>query len=294
MKKKPLILAAALSITLTGCALDQQTDGGKNNSEATNDTNGSSQQTSQDSTSQSSKDEEKNNTNDKDKNANGQESTEDGGDSEKNQNSSSQSIPDDKVIQVDNPESLQVVVNKKRTLPEGYTPPDLTVPDVPFYFDEFKPKKQMRKEAAHALEQLFAAAKEQGIDLVAASGYRSYERQKNVYQSNVNAYGEKEANKVSAKPGTSEHQTGLAMDLTSAQMSFKLEESFRQTDEGEWLANHAHEYGFVIRYPKGKEDVTGYSYEPWHVRYVGKEAAKQIYNNKGTLEEFFGFRPYKK
>ncbi len=290
MKKKPLILAAALSISLTGCALDQQTDSGKNSSEAT--TNGNGQQTSKDSTSQSSNDEDKNNTNES-KNTNDQESTDDSGDSDKNQNNSSQSIPDDKVIQVDNPESLKVVVNKKRTLPEGYTPPDLTVPDVPFYFDDFQPKKQMRKEAAQALEQLFAAAKEQGIDLVAASGYRSYERQKNVYQSNVNAYGEKEANKVSAKPGTSEHQTGLAMDLTSAQMSFKLEESFRQTDEGEWLENHAHEYGFVIRYPKGKEDVTGYSYEPWHVRYVGKETAKQIYNNKGTLEEFFGFRPYK-
>lgn len=192
---------------------------------------------------------------------------------------------------VHNPKSMTVVVNKQRTLPEGYKPDDLTVPDVAFYFDQFLPKKQMRKEAAHALEDLFAAAKEDGEELVAASGYRSYERQKRIFESYVEIYGEEETKTFSAMPGTSEHQTGLAMDVTSAKMSFELDQSFRKTSEGKWLAEHAYEYGFVIRYPKGKDNITGYTYEPWHLRYVGKDKAEEIHNQSLTLEEFFGYMP---
>ncbi|MFD1017722.1 M15 family metallopeptidase [Thalassobacillus hwangdonensis] len=197
----------------------------------------------------------------------------------------------DGLIIIEDPNSTQLVVNKQRKLPEGYEPKDLVVPDVPFYFNEFLPKKQMRKEAAGALERLFAGAKKDGIELVAASGYRSYDRQKTIYENNVKANGEEHANKFSAKPGTSEHQTGLAMDVTSAQMAFKLEQDFIETAEGEWLANHAHEYGFVIRYPKGKTEITGYEYEPWHLRYVGKESATEIHTQEATLEEFFGLYP---
>lgn len=195
------------------------------------------------------------------------------------------------LVIVGEPKSMEVVVNKQRKLPKGYTPPDLIVPDVPFYFDEFLPKKQMREEAAHALEELFAAANQDGQDIVAASGYRSYERQKNIYERNVEMYGKEEANTFSARPGTSEHQTGLAMDVTSAQMSFKLDQSFRQTGEGEWLAKNAYKYGFIIRYPKGKQSITGYTYEPWHLRYVGKNVAQEIHNQEITLEEFFGLHP---
>ncbi|MYL32394.1 D-alanyl-D-alanine carboxypeptidase family protein [Pontibacillus yanchengensis] len=192
---------------------------------------------------------------------------------------------------VDDHTSVEAVINKQRQLPSGYKPSDLTVPEVPFYFEQFLPKKQMREEAASHLENLFSAASKQGLDLVAASGYRSYERQKQIYQSNVEAYGEERANQFSAQPGHSEHQTGLAMDVTVAQVSFKLVQEFGNTDEGDWLANHAHNYGFIIRYPKGKEDITGYNYEPWHLRYVGKEAATEIYNHKQTLEEYFGLVP---
>ncbi|KGP72234.1 M15 family metallopeptidase [Pontibacillus yanchengensis] len=203
-------------------------------------------------------------------------------------NNSSNSAPKDVV---EDHTSVEAIINKQRQLPKGYIPSDLTVPDVPFYFEQFLPKKQMREEAATHLEELFAAASEQGLELVAASGYRSYERQKQIYQSNVDAYGREEANKFSAQPGHSEHQTGLAMDVTVAQVSFKLVQEFGKTEEGDWLANHAHNYGFIIRYPKGKEDITGYSYEPWHLRYIGEETATEIYKNKQTLEEYFGLVP---
>ncbi|UOQ43537.1 M15 family metallopeptidase [Halobacillus salinarum] len=295
MNKKLLILAAVLSIGLSGCSLDQFTgedesssanpssseSKGKEEKEAPDTKNGQ-HSTTNDGEGKSAGSGKENNT-----------SQNEGSSEKDNEKNQSQPTSKDEVITVNNPTSMEVVVNKKRKLPDGYTPPDLTVPNVPFYFKEYLPKKQMRKVAARALEDLFAGAKQSGIDLVAASGYRSYERQKSIYQSNVKAYGKEHADKFSARPGTSEHQTGLAMDLTSAQMSFKLEQSFRQTDEGEWLAKHAHEYGFIIRYQKGKSDITGYSYEPWHVRYVGKDLATQIYQQDDTLEEFFGFRPYK-
>ncbi|WP_077623166.1 M15 family metallopeptidase [Sediminibacillus massiliensis] len=190
-------------------------------------------------------------------------------------------------VTVDNPKSLDVLVNKQRKLPDGYEPPDLVEPDVPFYFDEEHEKRHLRKEAATALEELFDAAEGAGLDIVAASGYRSYERQKVIYQSNVDKMGQEKADKLSARPGTSEHQTGLAMDVTSAEMAFSLQQTFKQTDEGSWLAENAHKFGFIIRYPEGKTDITGYSYEPWHIRYVGEEIATEIYQKNITLEEYF-------
>ncbi|GGC73641.1 putative carboxypeptidase YodJ [Thalassobacillus devorans] len=197
----------------------------------------------------------------------------------------------DEVVTVDEPHALTVVVNKSRKLPEDFEPNDLVVPDVPFPFDEFHEKKQMRLEAAEALEELFKGAKQDGVELVAASGYRSYERQKLIYEDNVKKNGEEHANQFSAKPGTSEHQTGLAMDVTSAAAAFKLDQDFIETKEGQWLADHGHEYGFIIRYPEGKSDITGYAYEPWHLRYVGKEPAAEIHQQEETLEEFFGLYP---
>ncbi|WP_258871470.1 M15 family metallopeptidase [Halobacillus trueperi] len=200
-------------------------------------------------------------------------------------------VLDDGTVEVGEPESLQVVVNKRRKLPEDYTPEDLTVPNVPFYFTEDHPKKQLRKEAARALEKLFDAAEQDGIDLVAASGYRSYDRQKRIYERNVEVYGKEETDTFSAQPGTSEHQTGLAMDVTSAQVAFKLEQSFGETNEGEWLADHAHEHGFIIRYREGAKEITGYMYEPWHLRYVGKDISTDVHEQAVTLEEFFGLYP---
>ncbi|WEK53377.1 MAG: M15 family metallopeptidase [Candidatus Cohnella colombiensis] len=188
---------------------------------------------------------------------------------------------------VTNSTSTLVVVNKQRNLPSDYVPSDLVIPDVEFSFSGDNPKKQMRKEAAKALESLFAAAKEDKIELKAVSGYRSYATQKSLFANYVNKDGEKAAARYSARPGQSEHQTGLAMDVSSASVSYDLDQSYGETKEGKWLSEHAAEHGFIIRYMKDKEDITGYMYEPWHVRYVGIDTAKEIMKQGVTLEEYF-------
>ncbi|MDF2927734.1 MAG: D-alanyl-D-alanine carboxypeptidase family protein [Paenibacillaceae bacterium] len=188
---------------------------------------------------------------------------------------------------VTNSADVAVVVNKKRALPDNYEPADLVEPKVDFSFSGKSEKRLLRKEAAQALEELFSLASKDGIKLYGVSGYRSRSTQTVIYNYNVKTQGQTETDKVSAKPGFSEHQTGLAIDVSSQSAKFALEEVFGSTKEGQWLAAHAHEAGFIIRYPKGKESITGYSYEPWHIRYIGKEIAREIYDNKWTLEEYF-------
>lgn len=192
------------------------------------------------------------------------------------------------VVTVSNVQDVMVVVNKRRELPADYVPPDLVAPDIPFSFSGDDPKKLMRAEAAKALEQLFAAAAAEQIELAGVSGYRSYARQQEIFNWNAQQQGLEEANKTSAIPGQSEHQTGLAMDVSSPSVGYALVEEFGETKEGKWLAEHAPRYGFIIRYPKGKEAITGYSYEPWHLRYVGVKAAQEISEAGLTLEEYLG------
>ncbi|RZT22833.1 M15 family metallopeptidase [Fictibacillus sp. BK138] len=187
---------------------------------------------------------------------------------------------------VQNLDDMLIVANKERNLPEDYEPADLVVPDVPFPFKEDLPKKKLRKEAASSVELLFKAAQEQGLELLAQSGYRSYDTQVAIFAYNADQYGEHKANQTSAQPGQSEHQTGLSLDVTSPQVNYELVEKFGETKEGKWLAENAYKYGFIIRYLKGKEDITGYQYEPWHLRYVGKEHAKEIHDRGITLEEY--------
>ena len=143
----------------------------------------------------------------------------------------------------------------------------------------------LRKDAADALENMFEAAKKEGLELTAVSGYRSYKRQKSLHDTYVRRQGKAEADSVSAIPGTSEHQTGLAMDISSKSAKFQLEPIFGETNEGKWVAKHAHEFGFVIRYLEDKTETTEYSYEPWHLRYVGNPYATYIYKHHLTLEE---------
>ncbi|HHV45325.1 MAG TPA: M15 family metallopeptidase [Tissierellia bacterium] len=197
-------------------------------------------------------------------------------------------IDDDGKVIVDNTDDILVLVNKNRNLPSDYVPDDLVVPNVRFTFEGFDEKKQMRKEAAEALEELFKAAEEEGIYLFAVSGYRSYNRQKYLFDTRAARDGFEEANKLTAYPGQSEHQTGLAMDVSCQSVGFDLTQKFGQTVEGIWLKENAHKFGFIIRYQEDKVDITGYSYEPWHIRYVGKEAAKEIYERNITLEEYLG------
>lgn len=187
-----------------------------------------------------------------------------------------------------NPYEQLVLVNKDFALPEDYIPEDLVVPDIPFPFEEDLPKKQMREIAAEPLEKMFQAAEEAGLELYAQSGYRSYERQDAIFASNAGQYGEEEANTFSARPGESEHQTGLTMDVTSPDAGFDLTVEFAETEEGRWVRENAADFGFIIRYPKGKEDITQYQYEPWHLRYVGEKAAKEMVEKDITFEEYLG------
>lgn len=189
------------------------------------------------------------------------------------------------------PDSLTVLVNKEFVLPAEYVPEDLVVPKIRFSFSEYKQKKLMRQEAAQALERLFEGAEEAGVSLFGVSGYRSYDRQKDIYERNVAQKGREQTDLFSARPGSSEHQTGLAMDISTGSIHYRLDEEFAGTPEGRFLADHAHEYGFIIRYPKEKSDITGYAYEPWHIRYVGEPLAKELYERGITLEEYYHYTP---
>jgi zinc D-Ala-D-Ala carboxypeptidase len=192
---------------------------------------------------------------------------------------------------VTNVDDVLVLVNKHRELPSDYIPPDLVIPNVPFTFKGFDEKKQMRTVAATALEKLFAKAEADGIEIYAQSGYRSYARQKAIFNYNVKRWGEEEANRSSARPGQSEHQSGLAMDITAASVAFSLQQSFGETIEGKWLEDNIAPFGFVIRYPRNREQITGYIYEPWHIRYVGVKAAKEIMEKSISIEEYLNFTP---
>lgn len=203
-----------------------------------------------------------------------------GGQSSKKQTSKTPQTPtfDKNKFSHDDPSSIWVVVNKKRPLnPVSYAPSDLTL---------VGGGQQMRKEAANALSQLIAAAKAEKLSLQPLSGYRSYATQVSVYNKEVANYGQTVADSESAKPGTSEHQTGFAVDMGGGGCG--IEDCFGKTAEGKWLAANAYKYGFIIRYIPGKEDITGYRPEPWHIRYIGTELSNEMHNeNIITLEEFF-------
>ncbi|MEK5391030.1 M15 family metallopeptidase [Margalitia sp. FSL K6-0131] len=188
---------------------------------------------------------------------------------------------------IENPSNILALVNKDYSLGD-YKPNDLVRPKVAFSFgNQDIEKSYMRKEAATALEQMFSTAKKDNIFLYAASGYRSYTRQKTLFDAEVANVGKDKAAQAVAIPGESEHQTGLAMDITSETENFLLTEKMGEHKEGIWLREHAHEFGFILRYPKDKVNVTKYEYEPWHFRYVGKKAAEVMYKNNWTLEEYF-------
>ena len=157
-----------------------------------------------------------------------------------------------------------LVVNKTYSLPADYYPGDLTA------------------ECDTAYMTMKAAAAEEGLHLYISSGFRSYDTQDVIYNRYVANDGRANADRYSARPGHSEHQTGLAIDLNG------VLDSFGETAEGKWVAAHAHEYGFILRYPKGKEPQTGYMYEPWHIRYVGVEVATAIFESGLCLEEYYG------
>jgi len=173
-------------------------------------------------------------------------------------------------LEREDPASLLVVVGKHRPIsPLDYEPDDLTAwPGTDFW---------VREEVGEQLELLVAAAERDGHGLRVISGYRSYDTQAGTYDYWVRHYGRAAADASSARPGHSEHQTGLAVDLDSTTGECYLEPCFGDTDEGRWVAAHAHEFGFVLSYPEGSRALTGYTYEPWHVRYVGPQVAGDMH-----------------
>ncbi|MGM9988247.1 MAG: M15 family metallopeptidase [Bacillaceae bacterium] len=182
-------------------------------------------------------------------------------------------------------EDVEMLVNKENALPDGYEPSRLVVPDVAFASYANESTRGMLPEAAKALEKLFDAAEKDGISILAVSGYRSYDYQASLYERQLQANGQEYVSNYVARAGESEHQTGLAMDVDSEEQ-VQLTEDFENTDAYKWLKQNAATYGFIIRYPRDKENITGYHFEPWHIRYVGKNVAIEIEKEGITLEEY--------
>jgi D-alanyl-D-alanine carboxypeptidase len=183
---------------------------------------------------------------------------------------------------------IWALVNKTHALQNlTYYPDDLVHTALP----EQKSGTEMtvRKIVKQPLEDLAQAAKNDRIELMIASAFRSYDLQNQYYTNILKAYGEAEANRQSAKAGTSEHQLGLAVDFTTPSQQCRLTECFEDTAAGKWLADNAPKYGFILRYPKGYETVTGYMYEPWHFRFVGIELAEALTASHLTLEEAYPY-----
>lgn len=193
---------------------------------------------------------------------------------------------------INEPASLWVVVDKGRILPSAYVPDNLTVPNVLLRDSATSSNMHLRRDAARALEALFDGASEDKLSLRLASGYRSYATQTAVYNGYVRNDGQKAADDYSARPGHSEHQTGLAADIAPSSLKCQLDPCFADTPEGRWVAANAYKYGFIISYPRNKKALTGYEYEPWHLRYVGKGLAVEIKKTGQTLEQFLGLPGY--
>ena len=187
---------------------------------------------------------------------------------------------------LDDPESIWVVVNKQRPLiPVDFTPPDLVAVKVAHTW-----APELRAEAARALETLFVAARsEAALSLESNSAFRSYASQVEVYTKDVTSKGVAAADVSTARPGMSEHQTGLTIDIGPESGTCRLNVCFADTAEGHWLADNAWRFGYLLRYPADKFEVTGYEFEPWHFRYVGTDLAAELHSTGiSTLEEFFG------
>lgn len=197
-----------------------------------------------------------------------------------------------KQFSLEDPSSIWVIVNKKRPLqPADYAPYDAVTPDVPRRLSGAD-EMQLRKEVAEHVKELFTAAHNNGLELMISSAYRSYAFQKGLYNGYVRQQGQSEADTQSARPGFSEHQTGLALDVEPASRTCEIDACFADTPEGQWVAKHAYRYGFIIRYPEEGQKITGYIYEPWHLRYVGKALAAELHTQGNpTLEEFFNLPP---
>lgn len=185
-----------------------------------------------------------------------------------------------KVKDIKNPDSLMVLVNKLNRLQSNYVPHDLEQISLNYATNN----KFLRKEAKENFEKLSSDAKKIGYSIIAVSAYRDYDYQENLFNNYVKEKGENYSLKCSAKAGHSEHQTGLSVDVMGSNNDY---DQFEKSKEFDWMKNNSYKYGFILRYPKGKEYITGFKYEPWHYRYVGKDIASIIYTEGITLEEYY-------
>ncbi len=177
--------------------------------------------------------------------------------------------------------SIDMLVNKYNGLSENFEPKNLTKIPSEYCLDKTE-EEFLTKEALNAYVEMKEAATAEGYSILINSAYRSYKDQNEVYQTYYNLYGENYVKKYAAKPGYSEHQTGLSFDVASAHSNI-----FENSKEFNWMKENAYKYGFVLRFPKTKEEVTGFKYEPWHYRYVGKDIAKYMYENNLTFDEYY-------
>lgn len=190
------------------------------------------------------------------------------------------------IVETPNTNSLLVLVNQNYRLDEFYAPTDFVPVEVPVTPYSQVNTNYLRRDAADATELLFSKAQEAGYELTLRTGYISYSVQKSLYNQDVYEMGLEYADKFNSRPGHSEHQTGLAIDITTPSINNELSLEFADTEEGKWVLAHAHEYGFIIRYPENRESEVGYFYEPYHLRYVGVEVATEIFENNWTLEDY--------
>lgn len=181
--------------------------------------------------------------------------------------------------------SKLILVNKQYAVTPDFYPYDMVIMNKPIAtYDGIA----LKRDAYYAYMDMLADANAAGHEFKVCSGYRSYSTQEYLYFSYMDEIGLEATNLVSAYPGRSEHHTGWAIDITSESMNWQLLQSFIDYPEGRWINDHCHEYGFIVRYPAGKTHITGYSYEPWHLRYVGVDVATQIMTQGITLEEYLG------
>ncbi len=202
----------------------------------------------------------------------------------KGNDTSSRGIPELKDVLTYDDGDLLVLVNKYHGVTADYEPADMVVMDNSLTTWE---NIRLKKEAYDAYLKMYKDAKAKGFNLKVCSGYRTYSGQQELF-TNALGIGEEYAHMSSAYPGRSEHHTGLADAITSSSMGWGLTQDFASYPDGEWLNEHCQEYGFILRYLKGSEDITGYKYEPWHFRYVGVDVATEIMEKGITFEEYLG------
>ena len=175
-----------------------------------------------------------------------------------------------------------ILVNKYYSLPSEYAPDDVVSMSSQYSY----PGNSIRKDVYEAFKEMSLAAKEDNITLIVNSSYRDYKTQKQIYDDYADKNGKEYADKFAARPDYSEHQTGLALDIFTPGAGMK---TFGETDAFKWLVKNSYKYGFILRYPEGKENITGYAYEAWHYRYLGKDLAKKVYESGLTFDEYYAY-----